>query len=153
MLLAPLVDALMGFTAGPAMPRTSSMPTLRTPAAGPHMDVYSTLASPMRKFEVAPTDAAAASGNMFSDLPVEVALLFGAIVVVGIAGLVKSSGALSPSAPTVGLGESRDEKVEEAAKAEAEMSQAEKERKYFAILADEQATKRGGSKSKRKKKK
>ena len=117
------------------------------------MDVYSTLASPMRKFEVAPTDAAAASGNMFSDLPVEVAVLFGAIVVVGIAGLVKSSGALSPSAPTVGLGESRDEKVEEAAKAEAEMSQAEKERKYFAILADEQATKRGGSKSKRKKKK
>ena len=33
----------------------------------------------------------------------------------------------------------------------ADMSQAEQEKQYFAILADEAATKRGGSKSKRKK--
>ena len=36
-------------------------------------------------------------------------MLFGTIIVVGILGILKQSGALSESAPTVGLGESRDE--------------------------------------------
>ena len=99
---------------------------------------------------------------MLSDLPIEVGLLFGALIFVGIAGLVKQSGVLSADAPTVGLGDSRDDLVEaareKAAEAAAsqevdisELSQAEKERKYFSVLAEEQAQKRGGSKSKRKK--
>ena len=108
------------------------------------------VASPLRKFD-APDGLG--QGSPLDDLPVEVILLFGAIIVVGILGLVKQSGALSETAPTVSIGETRDDLADEAAKAEAEMSQGEKEKKYFAVLAQEQATKRGGSKSKRKSKK
>ena len=108
-----------------------------------------------RKFE--PSSAApAVQGEILKDLPVEVALLFGAILLVGVAGLVKQSGVLTPNAPTVGLGESRDELAGSAAAAKAtdeSLSQAEQEKKYFAILAEEQKQKRGGSSDKRKKKK
>lgn len=96
---------------------------------------------------------------MFDGLPIEVGLLFGTLIFVGIAGLIKSSGGLSGLAPTVGLGESRDDNMEEASAAQTEMekmeelSQGEKEKKYFAVLAEEQSQKRGGSKSKRKKSK
>lgn len=93
-----------------------------------------------------------------SDLPIEVELLFGVILIVGVAGLLKQSGTLSANAPTVELGESRDGLAAKAAavqqeEASKELSQAEQEKKYFAILADEVAAKRGGSKSKRKKRK
>ena len=148
--------AAMGFVAGPAaLLRT---PTLRSAGVGhPVMDLnpYDAIASPLRKFE-APA-AAAAGGNPLQDLPLEVTLLFAAIVFVGIAGLVKQSGALSDLAPTVGLGDSREDYADAAAQAEKEapkeMTQGEKEKQYFAILAQEQATKRGGSKDGRKKKK
>ena len=70
------------------------------------------LASPLRKWEV-PADAAAVdpNANPLTDLPIEVAALFGFIILVGIAGLVKQSGALSESAPTVGLGETREDRA------------------------------------------
>ena len=93
---------------------------------------------------------------MLQDLPVEVALLFGAILLVGVAGLVKQSGVLTDNAPTVGLGESRDDLVGTAAAAkenDENLTQAEQEKKYFAVLAEEQKQKRGGSSEKRKKKK
>lgn len=72
------------------------------------------------------------------------------------AGLIKQSGVLSSMAPTVGLGQSREELAPEAEVAQetAEaMSQAEQEKKYFGVLAEEMATKRGGDKKKRKKSK
>ena len=147
-MLAPFLHSVVGFAMAPTLARRSSGPTLRTPAAlvmDATLNPYDAIASPLRKFE-APSGAAAAGGNPLQDLPLEVTLLFAAIVVVGIAGLVKQSGALSDAAPTLGLGDSREDLVEEAAEAEKELSQGEKEKKYFAILAEEQAGKRGGSK-------
>ena len=106
----------------------------------------------LRKWEV-PADAAAVdpNANPLTDLPIEVAALFGFIILVGIAGLVKQSGALSESAPTVGLGETREELSGEA-KAVTEMDQAEEEQLYFKEIAQDLAQKRGGSKKKRSKK-
>ena len=116
---------------------------------------YDAIASPLRKFEAPP--AVADGGNPLTDLPIEVGLLFGAILVVGVLGLLKQSGALTESAPTVGLGESREDLAPDAAAAagqdQAEMTQGQKEKQYFAILAEEQAQKRGGSNATRKKKK
>lgn len=83
-------------------------------------------------------------------------LLFGAIFLVGVIGLVKQSGALGDSAPTVGLGDSREDllsSAEEAKEEEDMLSQAEKEKKYFSILAEEAKNKRGGSAKRRKKRK
>ena len=92
-----------------------------------------------------------------SDLPLEVIALFGVIVVVGILGLIKSNGGLSGAAPTVGLGDSREDFKEEAAavqgKSLEDMTQAEKEALYFKEIAGDLATKRGGSKTTRKKNK
>ncbi|KAL1511380.1 hypothetical protein AB1Y20_006181 [Prymnesium parvum] len=130
----------------------------RLPAA-PHMldSPLSTVVAPLRKFEPS-GDAVARSGDLLTGLPIEVALLFGAILLVGVAGLVKQSGILRPDAPTVGLGESRESVAPRAAAAAEEedaepLTQAEQEKKYFAILAEEAKTKRGGSAQKRKKKK
>ena len=123
-------------------PRISTLQMVATP--------LDALASPLRKFE-APVAAAAPDGaNPLTDLPIEVIGLFALIIVVGIAGLVKESGALSESAPTVELGETREDKMEEAAAA-AEMDQTEKEKLYFKEIAKDLSTKRGGSKKKRKK--
>ena len=113
------------------------------------------IASPLRKFE-APADVAAAAvvdpnANPLTDLPIEVAGLFAFLVLVSIAGLVKSSGALDEAAPTVGLGESREDLTDEAAEVAA-MAQADKEKKYFGEIANDLAKKRGGSKKNRKKK-
>ena len=116
---------------------------------------YDAVAGPLRKFE-APD--AAAGGSMLDGLPIEVVGLFAVILLVGVAGLVKSSGALSESAPTVGLGESREELTEEAtaaadeAAAIADMNQADKEKKYFGEIANDLASKRGGRKKNRRKK-
>ena len=72
-----------------------------------------------------------------------------------ILGLLKSSGALPDSAPTVGLGETRDDLAPAAAEAQTEadedLSQGEQERKYFAVLAEDAKAKRGGTKKNRKK--
>ena len=114
------------------------------------------LASPLRKWEL-PSDAAATAAaapadgaNPLTDLPIEVVGLFAFIILVGIAGLVKESGALSESAPTVGLGETREELSEEAAAAE-EMDQTAKEKMYFKEIAKDLSQKRGGAKKKKRK--
>ena len=108
------------------------------------------VAQPLRKFE----PAAAVDGNMLTDLPFEVVALFAVIVLVGIAGLVKTNSGLAESAPTVGLGESRDDLIEEAATAEEELaslSQADQEKRYFKEIAGDLAKRRGGTKKQRKK--
>ena len=112
-------------------------------------------ASPLRKWEVAAGAGGAAiqdQGNPLTDLPIEVVALFGVIAFVGVAGLVKNSGALDDAAPTVELGQSRSELQEEAAAVQ-EMSQADKEKRYFKEIAGDLSNKRGGSKAARKKKK
>ena len=150
-----LVQGILGFVATPALrPSVAASPRL---AASPSMGLnpLDAVASPLRKFEApAASQAAAAAdnGSILDGLPIEVGLLFGAIAFVAIAGLIKQSGALSETAPTIGLGESREELSEQAEEAK-ELSQAEKEKQYFAVLAEEVASKRGGSKSKRKKSK
>merc|ERR1719343_1404336 len=83
--------------------RTRSMQMVATP--------LDAIASPLRKFE----GSASATGNPLADLPIEVELLFGAILIVGVAGLVKQSGLLSTNAPTIALGESRDDLASKAA--------------------------------------
>ena len=145
----------------PALHRTS--PTLQRSSIVMLDSPLEALAAPLRKFEAAPTvpsgsqtaAAAAANSNILSDLPLEVSLLFGFLVVVGIFGLVRSATSLGDNAPTIGIGESRDELAEKAAAAKEElenMSQSEKEKKYFGEIAGQLAEKRGGSKTKRKKK-
>ena len=86
--------------------------------------------------------------------------LFAVIALVGIVGLARSAGLLSDEAPTVGLGESRDEVTPRAAQASegevvdtSKMTQAEKEKLYFKQIGSELATKRGGSSDARKKRK
>ena len=114
------------------------------------------LAGPLRKWEL-PADAAGAAtaapdgANPLTDLPIEVIGLFGFIILVGIAGLVKESGALSQTAPTVGLGETREELSDEAAAA-AELDQTAKEKLYFKEIAKDLSQKRGGAKGKKKRK-
>jgi hypothetical protein len=68
---------------------------------------YDAVASPLRKFE----GAGAAPTDIVKDLPIEVIGLFAVIVLVGIAGLVKSSGGLPANAPTLGLGDKREDVV------------------------------------------
>lgn len=140
------------------------------------------LASPLRKFEApasvvdgAQTQAqAAASQNFFEGAPIEVIALFAVLVGVSVAGLFRSSGATVEGvvdsakglAASQGLGppltddslpaETDEPKSKAPMTAEEEManmSQGEKERKYFTSIADDLSSKRGGDKSQRKKKK
>ena len=69
---------------------------------------YDAVASPLRKFEGA---GGAAPNDILKDLPIEVIGLFSVLVLVGIAGLVKSSGGLPANAPTLGLGDKREDVV------------------------------------------
>eukprot|EP00966_Prymnesium_polylepis_P107126 2480734-Prymnesium_polylepis.2 len=153
-MLAALACSALAFA--PPLTGMSGRPTAR-PQRSPAVMVDSpmeALASPLRKFEGTST-AAAGTGDILKDVPIEVVGLFGAIILVGVAGLVKQSGVLSAAAPTVGLGDSRadlKESAETAATEEADMTQAEQEKKYFAILAEEAKGKRGGSSEARKKK-
>lgn len=133
------------------------------------LDPFGAAATPLRKFEAPAADVAAATaqGSITDGLPIEVVLLFGTIVVVAILGLAKSAGLLEQLGSMTGgdsqaimnrddlTAEAKEEMVNkemERAKEEMEMTQGEKERKYFAMLAKEQAGKRGGTKANRKKK-
>ena len=92
-------------------------------------------------------------------LPIEVVALFALIPLVGVAGLIKSNGGLSVEAPTVGLGDAREDLTPSAeAAAEADImskSQGEQEREYFKILQQEMKEKRvvAGNKATKKKRK
>ena len=144
-MLSNVVAALLAFQlplrGAPSVSRSTSIRAVASP--------FDVVAAPLRKFEAPEV----ASGNILSDLPVEVTLLFGAIVLVGIAGLIKTNSGLGGNAPTVGLGENRVELIEKARKAQEElanMSQADKEKKYFKKISEDLAKKRGGSKKSRK---
>jgi hypothetical protein len=110
------------------------------------------VAGPLNKWAPA---AAAAGGSPLDDLPLEVKALFAIIPIVGVLGLLKSNGMLGTDAPTLGLGETREDLGPEAAAAaekEANMTDGEREKMYFQQINDENKKKRGGSKSARKKK-
>jgi hypothetical protein len=96
------------------------------------------VAAPLRKFE----GTGAASNDILKDLPIEVIALFAVILIVGVAGLVKNSGALPDSAPTVDLGGSRQDLAGQATK---EMTSDERQRQYIDQLSDDIRTKRGSS--------
>ncbi len=137
--------------------RSAPTPSHRSTSIRAVANPFDVVASPLRKFEVAAPSAGGttATGNILSDLPFEVYSLFAVILLVGIAGLARTNSGLSESAPTVGMGESREELIEQAREAQEElanMSQADKEKKYFKEIAGDLAKKRGGSKSRRKKK-
>ena len=88
------------------------------------------------------------------DLAARNAALVAAIVLVGVAGLVKQSGVLDSSAPTVGLGESREDLVASGAakppsEAEPAAPQDQKEMAY-SMMEDEFKRRRGGSSSRKK---
>ena len=157
-MLANLVAATSAFV----VPAAPAAPSLRGGSMRMALNPLDAVASPLRKFEPqaaagAKTMAeAAASNNMLADAPIEVYLLFGTLIVVGIAALVKSAGGLPDLAPTVGLGESREElkaEADEAVTQSAEdMTQSAKEQLYFKEIASDLSQKRGGDSSKRKKK-
>ena len=160
MMLAIDVVALLSFAPSCGHKRPSIAHGYERPSiAHLRMSALDVIASPLRKFE--PTNAAAGGGSITDGLPLEVVALFSAIVLVGVAGLIKQSGGLSGLAPTVGLGEQREDLAEAAQEArkqeptapDAEMTQAEKEKQYFKIIAEEQAAKRGGSKERKPRKK
>lgn len=109
------------------------------------------VAGPLQKWVPA---AAEVSGSPLDGLPPEVIALFVAIPLVGIAGLFKANGGLGDNAPTLDLGQSRDDAQPAAAAAqeeEAAKTQAQKEAEYFSAMAAAAKEKRGGT-SKRKKK-
>ena len=162
----------------PVLATTHALATTQARSATPVMGVVETIASPLTKME-SPA-VAQAGGSPLDGLPLEVQLLFGTIVFVGIAGLAKSSGVdvvalaqsiikfvsslianLTGNGSTAGLEQppvgsaAGDEPMAAspvaASEDESDLSQGEKERKYFSILAEEQAQKRGGTKTKRKK--
>ena len=161
----------------PVLATTHALATTQARSATPVMGVVETIASPLTKME-SPA-VAQAGGSPLDGLPLEVQLLFGTIVFVGIAGLAKSSGVdvvalaqsiikfvsslianLTGNGSTAGLEQppvssAGDEPMAASPAAatedESDLSQGEKERKYFSILAEEQAQKRGGTKTKRKK--
>ena len=70
------------------------------------------VAGPLNKWAPA---AAAAGGSPLDDLPLEVKALFAIIPIVGVLGLLKSNGMLGADAPTLGLGETREDLGPEAA--------------------------------------
>ena len=136
----------MRFTAG-CLPSLHSAVRTTVPSMASPLDA---VATPLTKFQ----GSGVSNSNPLADAPFEVLALFAVILLVGVGGLVRSSGVLSSAAPTVGLGESREELKEEAQQAateEAGMTQAEKEAMYFKEIRSELAAKRGGSGKKRKK--
>jgi hypothetical protein len=153
-----LTEAMLAFA-----PMHGGRADVRSPSRGVGIRMLQSpleiVAAPLRKFEGPGVGAVAAtsSGNILAELPIEVIGLFALLVIVAVAGLLRSSGALSDSAPTVGLGDSRDQLMQQAQESAREeidnMSQGEQEKTYFKEIRKDLASKRGGDKSKRKKRK
>ena len=138
-------------TSRPAIrPRLSSAPLMASPLEA--------VASPLNKWQPA---AAEVSGSSLDGMPFEVVALFALIPIVGVLGLIEANGGLGVNAPTLGLGQERDELTEAAAAAEeaaraagkdpADMTDAEREKEYFKVINAENKKKRGGTSAKRKK--
>lgn len=150
MLLA--LTAALGFAPAPISPLSRSAVRAGRPLMATPLDA---VASPLNKW----APAAAAGGSPLDGLPLEVQALFAIIPIVGVLGLLKSNGMLGDNAPTLGLGDSREDLAPEAvaaaeqAEKEADMTDAEREKMYFQQINAENKKKRGGDKSARKKKK
>ena len=109
MLLA--LTAALGFAPAPISPLSRS--AVRAGRAAPLMATpFDAVASPLNKWAPA---AAAAGGSPLDGLPFEVQALFAIIPIVGVLGLLKSNGMLGDNAPTLGLGDGREDLAPEAA--------------------------------------
>ena len=137
---------------------TSSRPAVGRVAAPLMATPIDAVVSPLNKWQPA---AEAVAGSPLDGLPLEVKALFALIPVVGVLGLIKANGGLGGAAPTLGLGQGREELAPEAAAAAekaakelgkdpADLTDAEREKMYFKTINEENKKKRGGSKKKRK---
>ena len=110
MLLA--LTAALGFAPAPISPISRS--AVRGCRAAPLMvNPLEAVASPLNKW--APAAAASAGGSSLDGMPLEVKALFAIIPIVGVLGLLKANGMLGANAPTLGLGDSREDLAPEAA--------------------------------------
>ena len=105
MLLA--LTAALGFAPAPISPLSRSAVRAGRPLMATPLDA---VASPLNKW----APAAAAGGSPLDGLPLEVQALFAIIPIVGVLGLLKSNGMLGDNAPTLGLGDSREDLAPEA---------------------------------------
>lgn len=151
-MLTPFVALVAAFAPLPVASPLNSRATSRGRACRMASPLES-LASPLTFKAAGSAGSAVAAGSLLDDLPPEVLALFAIIPLVGLAGLVKSNMDLNPDAPTVSLGETRDELAPEAEAAE-DKSQADKEKEYWGVLSAQQKEKReGGNKATKKKRK
>ena len=110
MLLA--LTAALGFAPAPISPISRS--AARGCRAAPLMvNPLEAVASPLNKW--APAAASSAGGSSLDGMPLEVKALFAIIPIVGVLGLLKANGMLGANAPTLGLGDSREDLAPEAA--------------------------------------
>ena len=110
MLLA--LTAALGFAPAPISPNSHS--AARAGRAAPLMATpLDAVASPLYKW--APAATVSAGGSSLDGLPLEVKALFAIIPIVGVLGLLKANGMLGDNAPTLGLGDSREDLAPEAA--------------------------------------
>ena len=110
MLLA--LTAALGFAPAPISPISRS--AVRGCRAAPLMvNPLEAVASPLNKW--APAAASSAGGSSLDGMPLEVKALFAIIPIVGVLGLLKANGMLGANAPTLGLGDSREDLAPEAA--------------------------------------
>ena len=110
MLLA--LTAALGFTPAPISPNSRS--AVRACRAAPLMATpLDAFASPLNKW--ASPAVVSAGGSSLDGLPLEVKALFAIIPIVGVLGLLKANGMLGDNAPTLGLGDSREDLAPEAA--------------------------------------
>ena len=112
MLLA--LTAALGFAPAPISPISRS--AVRGCRAAPlplMVNPLEAVASPLNKW--APAAASSAGGSSLDGMPLEVKALFAIIPIVGVLGLLKANGMLGANAPTLGLGDSREDLAPEAA--------------------------------------
>ena len=104
--------AALGFAPAPISPTSRS--AVRGCRAAPLMvNPLEAVASPLNKW--APAAASSAGGSSLDGMPLEVKALFAIIPIVGVLGLLKANGMLGANAPTLGLGDSREDLAPEAA--------------------------------------
>ena len=101
------LTAALGFAPAPISPLSRSAVRAGRPLMATPLDA---VASPLNKW----APAAAAGGSPLDGLPLEVQALFAIIPIVGVLGLLKSNGMLGDNAPTLGLGDSREDLAPEA---------------------------------------
>ena len=106
MLLA--VGAALGFAPASPFSRSAVRPSRAAPLMATPLDA---VAGPLNKW----AQAAAAAGSPLDNLPREVKALLVIIPIVRVLGLLKSNGMLGTDAPTLGLGETREDLGPEAA--------------------------------------